>query len=103
TNSTPEGRPEWMQILITSFNSTSSEFTAYLTQSWLGRILSTVRTTPGATPDVDVRGLEARLVAAARRWDDELKQALIEVLGEGRRDQDVPPLRRGFSTEFTEA
>src|SRR5438552_6380347 len=46
--------------------------------------MMTVRTTPGHIPDYDVRGLEALLVASARRWEDDLKDALIEALGEAR-------------------
>ena len=43
-----------------------------------------VRTTPGQIPAYDVRALEAQLVTAARRWEDDLKVALIEALGEAR-------------------
>ena len=95
-NYTTELRQRWQQILMQAFNGTSSEFNVYLTESVLARILITVRTTPGAIPDVDVRGLEARLVAAARRWDDELKQALIEALGEARGNE----LFRQFGDAF---
>jgi glutamate dehydrogenase len=95
-NYTTELRQKWQQILVQAFNGTSSEFNVYLTESVLARILITVRTTPGAIPDVDVRALEARLVAAARRWDDELKQALIGALGEGRGNE----LFRQFGEAF---
>ena len=50
----------------------------------MARILITVRTTPGNIPTFDVRELETRLAAAARRWEDDLKQALIESAGEAR-------------------
>ncbi len=83
-NYTTELRQKWQAILMQAFNGTSSEFNVYLSESVLARILITVRTTPGAIPDFDVRALEAQLVAAARRWDDELKQALIDALGEAR-------------------
>ena len=43
-----------------------------------------MRTTPGNIPAFDVRELETRLAAAARRWEDDLKQALIESAGEAR-------------------
>jgi glutamate dehydrogenase len=83
-NYTTELRQKWQQILLRAFNGTSCEFNVHFSESVLARILITVRTTPGAIPDVDVRALEAQLVAAARRWDDDLKQALIESLGEAR-------------------
>ena len=53
-------------------------------ESVLARMMITVRTTPGKIPAFDVRELEAALAAAARRWDDDLKEALIEALGEAR-------------------
>ncbi|MGH8712657.1 MAG: NAD-glutamate dehydrogenase, partial [Casimicrobiaceae bacterium] len=83
-NYTTELRQKWQNILLQAFNGTSAEFTVYLSESVLARILITVRTTPGNIPAFDVREVEARLAAAARRWDDELKQALIEALGEAR-------------------
>ena len=48
----------------------------HLSESVLARIQIIVRTTPGAIPAYDVHEIEARLAAAARRWDDELKDAL---------------------------
>ncbi|MEP6997528.1 MAG: NAD-glutamate dehydrogenase, partial [Betaproteobacteria bacterium] len=95
-NYTTELRQKWQQILIEAFNGTSSEFNVYLSESVLARILITVRTTPGAIPEVDVRALEAHLVAAARRWNDDLKQALIEALGEARGNE----LFRQFGDAF---
>ena len=50
----------------------------------LARIHFTVRTTPGQVPAFDRKEIEARLAAAARRWDDELRDALIEAEGEAR-------------------
>ena len=44
----------------------------------------TVRTVPGKVPDFDVRALEASLTEAARRWDDRLRDALVEEVGEAR-------------------
>ena len=56
----------------------------------------TVRTTPGTDPEYDVRELEAQLVAAARRWEDDLKDALIDALGEARGNE----LLRQFGAAF---
>ncbi len=95
-NYTTELRQKWQRLLVQAFNGTSSEFNVYLTESVLARILITVRTTPGAIPDVDVRAVEAQLVAAARRWNDDLKQALIEALGEARGNE----LFRQFGEAF---
>ncbi len=83
-NYTTDLRLKWQTILLQAFNGTSAEFGVFLSESVLARILITVRTTPGKIPDVDVAALEAKLAVAARRWDDELAQALIDHLGEAR-------------------
>ncbi len=81
-NYSTDMRQKWQTILLAAFNGSSSEFNVSLSESILARIHITVRTTPGAIPEFDVRELEARLKAAARRWSDDLKDALVEALGE---------------------
>ena len=81
-NYTTELRQKWQAILTDAFNGSSSEFNVHLSESALARIHITVRTTPGAIPAFDVRDVEARLIASARRWSDDLKAALIGDLGE---------------------
>ena len=83
-NYTTELREKWQAILLKAFNGTSSEFNVQLSESALARVLVTVRTTPGKIPPYDVRELEERLAQAARRWDDELRAALVASLGEAR-------------------
>ncbi len=75
-------RQKWQAILMQAFNGTSSEFNVSLSESVLARIQITVRTTPGAIPSYDVKALEGQLVAAARRWSDDLKEALVAAMGE---------------------
>ena len=81
---TTELREKWQAILHEAFNGTSSDFNVHLSESVLARVMITVRTTPGKIPEFDVRSLEARLALAARRWSDDLKDALIDALGEAR-------------------
>ncbi len=95
-NYTTELRQKWQAILTQAFNGSSSEFNVHLSESALARIQITVRTTPGKIPEFDVRDLEARLIAAARRWDDDLKGALIEAAGEARGNE----LHRQFASAF---
>ena len=83
-NYTTDLRRKWQAILMKAFNGTSSDFNAFLSESMLARIMITVRTTPGQVPAYDVRALESQLVAAARRWEDELRGALVEAAGEAR-------------------
>ncbi len=72
------------QLLMASLNGVSSESSVQLSESVLARILIVVRTKPGATPEIDVRELESRIVRASRRWEDDLRQSLVEHAGEER-------------------
>ncbi|SFN03605.1 NAD-glutamate dehydrogenase [Variovorax sp. OV329] len=83
-NYTTDLRQKWQAILERAFNGQGSEFNVHLSESMLARIQITVRTKPGEIPPFDVRELEQRLVASARRWEDDLKSALIESAGEAR-------------------
>ncbi len=95
-NYTTELRQKWQAILMQAFNGASSDFNVFLSESVLARIHITVRTTPGAIPEFDVRDVEARLIASARRWSDDLKAALVSELGEA---QGLDRLRR-FAAAF---
>ncbi len=79
-----EVRQRMQQVLMEAFNGVSSEFSVSLTESVLARVLIVVHTRPGTVPDYDVRELEARLTRVARRWEDDLAEALIARLGEER-------------------
>ncbi|HKP65525.1 MAG TPA: NAD-glutamate dehydrogenase, partial [Casimicrobiaceae bacterium] len=96
---TTKVRQRWQTVLMRAFNGRSSDFNVHLSDSSLARVMITVRTTPGQVPPTDVRALEAELAAAARRWDDELKDALIDAVGEARGNA----LFRGFGGAFPAA
>ena len=98
-NYTTELRQKWQTILTQAFHGSSSEFNVHLSESALARVLITVRTTPGSIPSFDVRELEAGLATVARRWTDDLKQALIEAVGEARGND----LARQFGAAFPAA
>jgi glutamate dehydrogenase len=83
-NYSTELRQKWQAILLRAFNGLGSEFNVSLSESALARIQITVRTEPGRIAGFDVRDIEAQLVAAARRWDDDLRAALVEASGEAR-------------------
>jgi glutamate dehydrogenase len=70
------------KLLADAFNGTSVEFTPLLSELPLARIHIVVRTEAGALPQVDTQELEARLVHATRRWQDDLADALLERFGE---------------------
>ncbi len=69
-------------ILETAFNGTCANFYTQLAESVLARLHFIITTRPGHVPAVDVADVEARLVQAARGWDDHLRDALVEARGE---------------------
>jgi glutamate dehydrogenase len=78
-----ELRQRFQKILVEAFHGASSEFNVNLSESALARILIVVRVRQGAVPPaLDVRALEAKLSAAARRWEDDLHELLVERMGE---------------------
>ncbi len=98
-NYTTTLRLTWQRILVQAFNGTSADFSVFLSESALARVLIIVRTTPGQIPPVDIPALEARLATASRRWEDDLAQALVERLGEAR----GRPLFKRFGAAFPAA
>jgi len=77
-------RKRMQAVLMDAFNGTASEFDVQFSDSALARILITVRTRDSVIPPFDTRELEQRLIRAARRWEDEMLQALVEQCGEER-------------------
>ncbi|MGE0357982.1 MAG: NAD-glutamate dehydrogenase [Burkholderiales bacterium] len=91
------------EILKRRLAGTSAEYTVQLTDAVLARIHMLVRTSPREEPRVDARALEAEIAQATRRWEDDLKLALTEALGEERA---VPAGRRygeAFPAGYREA
>ena len=83
-NYNTEQRKRMQALLIEAFEGTTAEFEVHFSESALARILIIVRTPGSKVPEVDVRELEERLVRVARRWEDDLRQALLEHCGEER-------------------
>ncbi|HSH89719.1 MAG TPA: NAD-glutamate dehydrogenase domain-containing protein, partial [Ramlibacter sp.] len=75
-------RMKFQRILLAAFNGSSAEFDVLLGDAVLARIHFTVRTTPGQVPAYERKEIERQLAAAARRWDDELRDALVTAKGE---------------------
>jgi glutamate dehydrogenase len=86
-NHSTELRERMQQILMQAFNGINSESTVHLSESVLARVLIIVRTKPGSVPEFDVREIEEQIVRAARRWQDDLHDALIVRFGEERGNQ----------------
>jgi glutamate dehydrogenase len=79
-----ELRIKFQRILLEVFAGSAADFNVQLGETTLARIHFLVRTTPGQVPPYDRKEVEARLAAAARRWDDQLRDALIDAEGEAR-------------------
>src|SRR6266545_4517333 len=72
------------QILLDAFDGESVDFSARVSESVLARLHLVVHTDPAAAGDYDVAGIESRLAETTRTWSDDLRDALIEQLGEER-------------------
>jgi glutamate dehydrogenase len=83
-NYNTEQRQRIQTVMMEAFGGVSSEFEVRFSESALARIFIIVRTAGGRIPAYDVRELEARVVRATRRWEDDLQQALLEQCGEER-------------------
>jgi glutamate dehydrogenase len=71
------------QILRDALNGVAVEYSATVGESPVARLHVVVRARPGtALPDVDAAGLEARLAAAVRSWDEDLAAEAARKLGD---------------------
>ncbi|MFI4928094.1 MAG: NAD-glutamate dehydrogenase domain-containing protein, partial [Burkholderiales bacterium] len=77
-------RLKFQRILMQQLDGTHIDFDVLLSGTQLARIHFTVRVAPHPMPAIDRKDLERRLAAAARRWEDELRDALVEAEGEAR-------------------
>ncbi|MGH8728036.1 MAG: NAD-glutamate dehydrogenase [Burkholderiales bacterium] len=101
-NYNTELRQRMQELLMRAFNGVSSEFNVQLSESALARILIVIRTRPGNVPGYDVRDLEAKLARAARRWRDDLHQALAEHGGEEQANRLARRYRDAFPAGYVE-
>ena len=79
-----ENRERIQRILQEAFAGLSVDYTTRVTDSVLARLHVVVYTKQGAIPEYDVGEIEARLAEATRAWTDDLRDALLEQLGEER-------------------
>ncbi len=78
-----ELRKKFQAILMSAFAGLRADFDVLLGDTLLARVHFNIRTQPGQVPAFDQREIEAALAAASRRWDDELRDALVDEVGEG--------------------
>ncbi len=77
-----DARVKIQEILKRHLKGTSAEFTVHLSDAVLARLHILVRASPKDTPAYDVRAIEDDIAQATRRWEDDLKIALVEAMGE---------------------
>lgn len=61
-----------------------------------------VRTKPGSVPEFDVREIEKQIIKAARRWQDEMHEALHAHFGEERGNQLYHRFEKAFPAGYRE-
>ena len=91
------------EILKRHLNGSSVEFTVHLSEAVLARIHMLVRSSPKETPSYDIRVIEADIAQATRRWEDDLKNALIEAHGEERATVALRAFAGGFPVAYRDA
>jgi glutamate dehydrogenase len=101
-NYTTDLRRKFQWILLEAFNGSAAEFDVLLTDAVLARIHITVRTTPGRIPAYDRRALEAQLAEAARRWEDDLREAFNAVMDEAQAAQALRRYGAAFPVSYRE-
>lgn len=76
-------RLKFQQLLLQALGGSHIDFDVVLSGQQLARIHFTVRIAPQPLPEFDRKDLERRLAGVARRWEDDLREALVEAQGEG--------------------
>jgi glutamate dehydrogenase len=79
-----ENRRRIEEILQQAFGGVSVDYTSRVSESVLARFHFVIYTEPGRVPEYDAAEIEARLAAATRAWSDDLREVLVEQLGEER-------------------
>ncbi len=97
-----EQRRRFQRILAEAYDGSAAEFNVSLSESPLARIVIVVRCRSGGIPAVDTREVEARIVAATRRWEDDLHTLLVAHLGEERGNRLYARYGRAFPAGYRE-
>ncbi len=87
------------EILLEELHGTSVDYSTRVSESVLARLHFVVRTAPGEPPVIDVEAIQRRLAVATRTWDEDLRDALVDRVGE----EHTPPLMKRYAEAFPEA
>lgn len=93
---------EMQQILMDSFKGLESSYTTYFSDSVLARIHYLIRVNPKETITYNIAKIEARLIAASRSWNDDLKDELIDNFGESTGINLFNKYKKAFAASYRE-
>jgi glutamate dehydrogenase len=99
---TPDFKDRATQILEEALEGRQIAVYDHVTNSPLARGLFIIRTTPGRTPEIDTKRVEAYLAEAARTWSDRLLDQLCAILGEERGIELHRLYKRAFPMAYSE-
>ena len=91
-----DSRVKIQEILKRHLNGTSAEFTVQLSETVLARLHILVRSSPRDAPRYDTHAIEAEIVQATRRWEEDFKLSAVEMLGE----EHAAPILRAYGNAF---
>ncbi len=77
-----ENRIKVQNILQSSFNASSIDFSVSLTESVLARLYLIAHIEPGTLVEYDASEMEKKITNAIRSWEDDLLNSLLQELGE---------------------
>ncbi|MGY6630706.1 MAG: NAD-glutamate dehydrogenase [Wenzhouxiangella sp.] len=97
-----ENREKIQGILKRALNGERLDFAVQVGESKLARVHVIVRTQPGATVEVDIAEIEARIKRAIRAWVDGLTDILVRDHGEERGLQLARRFGRAFPASYIE-
>jgi len=97
-----ENREAVQNILNRALKGARLDYSVKVAESTLARLHVIVRPKPGAEIDFDVQLLEQKLVEAVRSWTDDLRDTLVQKLGEERGLELAARFGRAFPEAYKE-
>ncbi|TGG95742.1 NAD-glutamate dehydrogenase [Natronospirillum operosum] len=98
-----EIRTQIQQLMASRMDVEGSDFSIYLSESVLARIRFVFKLSSPLKETLDTADLERTIVQMARRWEDELAEALTETLGEEKGVDLHAAYRRAFPSGYRES
>ncbi len=95
-----ELRIAMQNIIGNAINAIDGDFTNFFSESVLTRTHFLFRLAPGYDPHIDVSALEQELISAAKSWQEHLREALIDELGEEHGTREVNEFLEAFPRSY---